>query len=272
MKNNILSFLKTPKFIIVTLIYMSIIIPFKLSRFSSCYFYGVSAEKFIFSNNLGIFLIPDIFVKTTVLFTIILLSIPTFIYIIFIIVSYYHYSFELSNEFIFLRISRTKKLINFYIEIFVLFSLLYIFQILYQILILFFKYDLNLNLHIFVIDLCNTLFFYTFIIVVFVNLNIKLSDWWSSTITLILLLIFSYGNYFLYYPYILNISKRQGDENFLIERIHNKVFSEYMPTHMNVLYQQSVLYGLFYLILILILILFSFNLFIKIDIEKEVIE
>ncbi|QVK17371.1 hypothetical protein KHQ81_10985 [Mycoplasmatota bacterium] len=271
MRYNLISFLKTPKFIIVTFLYLIIILTIKINISLLYLKQGISIEQYIFSENLAIFLIPSVITKVYTIYYIFILSIPTYLYFIFLTITYFHHSFEMDSTFLFLRISRKDKLLNYFKEVFILLLSILLFFSFYQLLIIIMYQNIVINWSIFFVNLLFSILFYLLIVVIMINVQILKNDWIASVITLINFLILSYGNYLFCYPYILNLSKNDNGIS-IIKESNNIVLNALIPTHMNVIYYHYKIYFLFYIISIIICSLTAIILFNKNDINKEVIE
>lgn len=271
MRYNLISYLKTPRFVIVTFLYIIIFLTIKINISLMFSKQGISIEQFIFSENLAIFLIPSVITKMYTIYYIFMLSIPTYLYFIFLTITYFHHSFEMDSTFLFLRISRKNKLLNYFKEVFILLLFILILFSFYQLIIIIMYQHLTINWIIFFVNLLYTFLFYLLIVAIMINIQILKNDWIASVISLINFLFLSYGNYLFCYPSILNISKNDNGIN-IIKKSNDIVLNALIPTHMNVIYYHNKIYFLFYIISIIICSLTAIILFKKNDINKEVIK
>lgn len=105
MKFNLFTYMKSPIFLIITCIYLFGIISLKI------YFFDKFNDNIMIEQSL--FLEGQALITHTssiaILMYISFLSIPTFLYTIFIGITYYHHVYEIDSAFIFLRIARNRK-------------------------------------------------------------------------------------------------------------------------------------------------------------------
>lgn len=275
---NILSYFRSKSFWIITSLYIIIIVYMKIGFFSSYIKYGISVETYLFSEYTALIMIGNLNCKIDALNTFILLFLPTLVYYIYILISFYHYSFEVDSAFLFLRLSRKKKVITYIIETFIMFTTVFTILTLYQLIIMGIKYDLVYNYHVLIINYINTVFFYFLLYLIMFNLVILIGDWKGNVISLFTFVFISAGNLIYNYNYILKQKRliKQEILNIPIEdvlnRINQKVFNPYIPTQINILYYNSLIYSLVNIFMITILSFLAILLFDKIDINKEVVQ
>lgn len=251
MKFNLFTYIKSPIFLIITCIYLFGIISLKI------YFFDKFNDNIMIEQSL--FLEGQALITHTISISILMyisfLSIPTFLYTIFIGITYYHHVYEIDSAFIFLRISRNRKLLYYYLEILIIYLSLFVFLSAYQLFASSLFFELNIDWSILITNLINTLIFNLLIIIIIVNLQLISTDWGASGVSLLLFILFTYGNYL--YQVIIN-------ENY-------SLYNKYLPTLMNALYFNNLIYGLIYLLIIGCLILLSLFINKRIDIDKGVI-
>ncbi len=271
MKYNILSYFKSLKFIIVSLIYIVIFVSIKISLYNLFYKQGVNLEQYLFAENLSIFLIPDDTTKLYVLIYIFILSFPTFLYMSFVILSYFHHSFEMDSAFMFLRISRRKKITSYFIENFVILFIILLFISVYELLFIeSFHYSL-INYTVTIKYFLYLFLFYLLISVIMIIFQLIFGDWIAAVATIVSMIFISYGNYIITFPILSHLTKMKYDFD-IINRMNNVVLNKYYPTLMNVIYFNKNIYFIIYIGVILLLILISIRLFLKSDINKEVVK
>ncbi len=252
---NIREYIKKTSFIIITVLYISF---FTIGRVKDYNKLGVDINYYLFSPSFALYINGD-YSKVYIMTHIITKSLPTLIYYLYIFITYYHYSFSMDSTFIFLRISRKKKLFKYYLESFSLFSIVYLTLIITQLLFINYRYEVLFNWTIILVHIVNSLIFYLFFISFMSILQILTNDHEATIFTFLLLVIFSFGNYFLYF------SKLIVDENY-------NIFNEYFPTYFNILYYHNFYYSLFYIASIMILLVINLKLILKKDLNKEVVK
>lgn len=259
MKYNIIEYVKKPSFIIVSVLYLIFFVFTSIDDYSKYTSSGINIHYYLFSSSLGLFLTTD-YPKAYILTNIISSSLPKLIFFIYIFLTYYQFSFNMDSTYIFLRTSRKKKFLKYIFEAFLLFIIVYTILVVFQMVIMNSRYQVRYDWGLILINLVNSLIFYLFFIIVMSILQLLLNDWYSATITFILLIIFSHGNYFFSYQNLLR------DENF------DNIFNKFIPTYMDIIYYHNITYGILYFILTILLIVLNLKLFLRTDISIEVIK